>query len=147
MESLKRSLHLSKGGIPIGIPQKEFGILQNKVVEGGLELHQPQENANFVNSCVGRLRKVGSEVSFFDISEMSASTWDSRCEGFTLDADSVEQILREYQEEICTRFVVKKKEKLYGSSEDGRLWLSGLTIARAFLSCYEIDDAKLFRIT
>jgi len=78
---------------------------------------------------------------------MSASTWDSRCDGSTLDADTVEQILREYQEETCTKFVVKKKEKLYGSSADGRLWLSGLTIVRAFFRCYEIDDAKLLSLT
>ena len=61
---------------------------------------------------MGRLRLVGSEVNFFDSSEMSASAWDSRCAGFTFDADSVEQILREYQKETCPKFVVKKKEKI-----------------------------------
>ena len=59
----------------------------------------------------------------------------------------MEQILREYQEETCTKFVGKKKEKLYGSSVDGRLMVIPADDCTCFFFAYEIDDAKHFRLT
>ena len=50
-----------------------------------------------------------------------ASQWRSSYEGFVRTSEAVEEVIENYEEETKTRFVVDKKDKLFGSKCDGKL--------------------------
>ena len=50
-----------------------------------------------------------------------AGQWRSSYEGFVRTPEAVEEIIENYEEEIKTRFVLDKKDKLLGCKCDGKL--------------------------
>ena len=50
-----------------------------------------------------------------------AGQWRSSYEGFVRTPEAVEEVIENYEEETKTRFVVDKKDKLFGSKCDGKL--------------------------
>ena len=50
-----------------------------------------------------------------------AGQWRSSYEGFVRTPEAVEEVIENYEEETKTRFVVDKKDQLFGSKCDGKL--------------------------